>query len=211
MKKTVFFGLLVIVLAFGFIGCGDDDGDPVIREYPFTGDGENYVLKINEDEGTFELTVGGKTSKGTAVKSGNTWTLTPTGGNSFTVTVNGSGGITDMEGEITFNDGSKKPAPDTITPPPTGNVSPLEGTWVLNNPSALGFISLTMVFTGNTCVSTGTFTNGDPFSATGTFEIVGSTIRFVYNGTISEDPFTLSGTTLTMTSQGGTWVYTKTN
>ena len=27
MKKTVFFGLLVVVLAFGFIGCSDDD-DP---------------------------------------------------------------------------------------------------------------------------------------------------------------------------------------
>ena len=33
MKKTVFIGLLVIVLAFGFIGCGNDneDGDDITR------------------------------------------------------------------------------------------------------------------------------------------------------------------------------------
>jgi hypothetical protein len=118
MKKTVFFGLLAIVLAFGLIGCDDDPSGSKTVEYKGTADGETYVLKITDDS-TYELTVSGKTSKGTATKSGGTWILTPTSGEAFTVTINSSGGITRIDGKITFNDGTTKEGPGAVTPPVT--------------------------------------------------------------------------------------------
>ena len=116
MKKTVCFGLLAMVLAFGFIGCGGDDGDnPIIKTYQGTANGETYVLKINETDGTFELTVGGKTSTGAVSGSGNNLTLTPAGKEPFSVMVSSSG-INAINGTITFNDGSSVAGPGTVTP-----------------------------------------------------------------------------------------------
>ena len=124
MKKTVVFGLLVIVLAFCFFGCNNDP-EPVIVTYTGTANGETYVLKITDDT-SFELTVSGKTSKGVASKNENTWTLTPSTGAAFTVTIN-STGITSIIGTITFNDGNSKVGPGTVVP---GNTpSPYAGTW----------------------------------------------------------------------------------
>ena len=38
MKKNVIFGMLVILLAFGFIGCGDGDGDSENIQLPYIGE-----------------------------------------------------------------------------------------------------------------------------------------------------------------------------
>jgi hypothetical protein len=122
MKNMIkFFGVIALVAVIGFLvaGCKEPETDPTPQTvtYKGTADSKTYVLTINETDGTYELTVGGKTSKGSATKSGSTWTLTPTGGDAFTVTVS-SLGITDMKGEITFTDGSKENAPTTVTPIP---------------------------------------------------------------------------------------------
>jgi hypothetical protein len=137
MKNMIkFFGVIALVAVIGFsmAGCKEDETNPTPQTvtYKGTADSKTYVLTINEADGTYELTVGGKKSKGSATKSGSTWTLTPTGGNAddvFTVTVSSSG-ITDIKGEITFTNGSKEDPPTTITPPapPTGN-DPFAGTW----------------------------------------------------------------------------------
>ena len=196
MKRTVFFGLLAIVLAFGFIGCGgdnDDDDDPVIRTYQGTDGGDSYELKINEDDGTFELTVGGKTSKGTATKSSNIWTLTPNEGTPFTVTVNGTGGITNMDGEITFTDGSKKPTPDTITPPVTGS-NPFKGTW-----TATWEWKWDDSLYNNQEIYTWTF--GDT-----TFEGSNTTVKEDYEGTIEyKGNYTHTSTSVTITYTEVNW------
>jgi len=91
----------------------------------YTGtDGESdYELDIYEDD-TYELTVTDKddgktnTSTGTVTDNGDgTLTLTPDKDpdNPFTVTVDDDG-ITDIEGDITFDDGSTKEEPGAITP-----------------------------------------------------------------------------------------------
>ena len=118
MKKTVFFGLLAIVLAFGFIGCDTSNDGPEVYEYEGTANGKTYVLIITD--GAFELRVGNKVSTGTATKNGNTWTLRPPSGEAFTVTVSSSG-ITGITGTITFTDGTSQEAPGTITPNPPNN------------------------------------------------------------------------------------------
>jgi len=46
MKKTVFFGLLVIVLAFYFIGCGDDSNGTTTYTVTFESNGGSNVQKI---------------------------------------------------------------------------------------------------------------------------------------------------------------------
>ena len=140
MKNMIkFLGVIALVAVIGFsmAGCKEDETASTPQTVTYKGtapDSKTYVLTINETDGTYELTVGGKTSKGSATKSGSTWTLTPTGGKAFTVTVSSSG-ITDIKGEITFTDGSKEDAPPTITPPAppvTGN-DPLAGTWTIDS------------------------------------------------------------------------------
>jgi hypothetical protein len=146
MKITVFFGLLVMVLAFGFIGCsdGNDDGPGTVT-YQGTdpASSETYTLKITENTGraafvpqrgdNYELTVGMKKSTG-AVESftGGKFTLKPsaTGAESFTATVDSSG-ITAMTETITFDDGTKRSSPVTITPPSSAGTgtNPFKGTW----------------------------------------------------------------------------------
>jgi uncharacterized repeat protein (TIGR02543 family) len=78
---------------------------------------------IVSDDGTYELTVGDKTSTGTAKKSGSTYTLTPSSpdADSFTVTVKASG-VTGMSGTITFDDDTEQEAPGEVEPVPPENV-----------------------------------------------------------------------------------------
>ena len=56
MKKTVFLGLLVIILAFGFIGCDNDNGTTT------------YTVTFNSNGGS-------NVSAITGIKSGATITL----------------------------------------------------------------------------------------------------------------------------------------
>jgi hypothetical protein len=130
-KHGLFIGIALILLAaiFTFTGCSDDSGGPTTVTYTGTADGTTYTLKITDDT-SYELTVGTKTSSGSAVKNGGSFTLTPTGKTtSFTVTVSGNG-ITAMSGTITFSDDTTQSAPSTITPPSTGGGnSSIVGKW----------------------------------------------------------------------------------
>ena len=116
MKKTVFFGLLAIMLVFGMVfpGCDDAKDDPTILTYKGTAYDRTYVLKII-DNSRFKLQVESDVCSGTATKSGNLWILTPTSRDPFYITVSSSG-ITDITGIITFDNGSVEIGPGSVTP-----------------------------------------------------------------------------------------------
>ena len=121
MKKSKIFlcGAAILLLSFVLIlpGCTDDNNTiaPVTILYSGTANGEAYTLKITNDS-SFELQVGSKISTGIALQDGDTWILTPTLGDTITVTVNVSGGITEIAGDITFDDGSVKEEPGAVIP-----------------------------------------------------------------------------------------------
>jgi len=116
------------------------NGTPTIVRHYGVANGITFVLIIT-DGTNFELRVGTgadmKKSTGTAtLGTGGVWTLTPyVDGNpadTFTITA-GSDGIRDIEGEITFTDGTTQEAPENIAPiPPPGgggnNNQPIPGT-----------------------------------------------------------------------------------
>ena len=189
MKKTVCFGLLAMVLAFGFIGCGGDDGDnPIIKTYQGTANGETYVLKINETDGTYVLTVGGKTSTGTVSGSGNNLILTPTGKEPFNVTVSSSG-ITAITGEITFDNGDTAEGPGTVTPGASNNGNdPFAGTWEaeFSSPPPDGYkiVAANGSFSQYTVIEG----EGDREFIRGTYTLTGNIITITY-GTIDTNAF----------------------
>jgi len=132
--KVLQVSALVAVIGFAMAGCdnGNSPGDPGPQTVTYRGtgdDGSEYTLKITGDN--YELTVTPtsgppKTSSGTVTKTGNDLTLTPSGADpedSFTISVNTTGGITEIEGTITFTDNSTQTAPATITPPGTLTVT----------------------------------------------------------------------------------------
>jgi hypothetical protein len=109
------------VLALGILlmGCPVDGGTSPVEE-TFTGtaaDGTIYTLAITD--GAYVLTVGDKTSSGTAEETAlGYYTLTPSkSAPPFTVTITNNGGIFAMSGIITFTDNSTAQAPATLTPP----------------------------------------------------------------------------------------------
>jgi len=118
VKKNIFFGLSVIVFVLALLACdnGSTSG-PRIQRFEGSANGVMYQLTIT-DGSSFELLVGSDLSSGTATRNGDTWTLTPKAGDSFTITVNATGGITSLSGEITFDDGTTADAPSTVEPPP---------------------------------------------------------------------------------------------
>jgi len=145
MKKTVFFGLLAILLAFSFIGCDDGNGSsssPQSITYTGVSGDTTYTLKIIENVNravytpqngdTYQLTAAGKTSSGSVSSvSGTTITLTPSNtSTAFTVTISGDSVIS-MSGTITWNDDTTVAAPSTLTPNENDNIDPmLNGTWI---------------------------------------------------------------------------------
>jgi hypothetical protein len=195
MKKTVFFGLLVIILAFGFIGCDSDtDDSPTVLTYEGNIDGKPFVLKITNNS-SFEFTVDGKTSKGTALKVGDNWSFTSSSGDTFTVTITSSG-VTGISGTITFEDGGEMSGTFTVT-------QTLSGTYSRTTQG----IVLTFTFSDNSVV----FVIKDDKTETinATYSLSGSTITFHFDvndnvpietATLSNDrkSFTISGITDSM-------------
>ena len=162
MKKTVFFSLLVLVLAFGFISCGgEEEVAPVVVTFEGEANGETFVLKIT-DGSSYELTVGKKTSTGAASVKDDVWTLTPSNGDAFTVTVS-STGITSIVGIITFTDGSTEQAPGAVEP----KMDPIPSKWLGNY---IGIV-----------------TGSDDHELTGfTFEISADKGVYKFNGTVEK-------------------------
>jgi len=139
--KLIAIIALVAIIGFSFVACDngtDTGGDPGIGgRYFFEADGETYVLIISDD-GDYELTVvGGKTSTGTAKKSGGVYTLTPSSpeADPFTVTVSSSG-VTGMSGTIAFDDGTSEESPSEVEVAPPESV-PVEYRWsIWRDPSS---------------------------------------------------------------------------
>jgi hypothetical protein len=133
IRKSGFLwlGVAALVLSFGLVlaGCNvdGDDGPTIVTYKGIYYGGVIYTLTITDD--AYVLTVGDKTSSGSASKNGGTYTLTPSvGGDSFRATVNDNGGITGMNGYITFDDGSDDYAPPDLVPLPSGdNASDRDG------------------------------------------------------------------------------------
>lgn len=197
-------GIAVILLAamFIFTGCpteGKDDGPTTVTYTGKTADGTTYMLTITDDT-SYVLTVVGtdgtkKTSSGSAAKSGGTYTLTPavpssTSGQTGTFDVNvSSDGITDMDGTITFDDGTDQEAPEEdVTPTGStgggggGSDNPFKGTW-----------------TGQTTIPSGGDDNGT----------VAATVTVVVSDTTFES--TTAGVNGVITvKQKGTYTYTST-
>ena len=121
MNRKLFFGLLVLVLAFILIGCDEENDmdNPVILSYSCSVNSITYSIKII-DNSNYELTVGDKKSKGSASKNGDTWTFVPNEGETFTVVINSST-ITAIEGTITFTDGTTIEGPGIINTTPAEN------------------------------------------------------------------------------------------
>jgi len=122
-------GVIALFAVIGFTMTACDNGTdttagPQTVTYRGTDDdGSEYTLEITE--GSYKLTVTPtsgqpKISSGTVTKSGDEFTLTPSGADpedAFTVEINASGGIESMSGTITFTDGETQEAPEEITPP----------------------------------------------------------------------------------------------
>jgi len=122
---------LVAVIAFTFAVCSGDKG-PSVLTYRGTSSGENYTLKITENTGrytpkggdTYVLETSSKRSTGTVSSaSGSSIVLKPNNSDeTFTVSVDGSSGITGFTGSLKW-DGEDTPVslPTTVTPtPPSG-------------------------------------------------------------------------------------------
>jgi len=103
--------------------------------------GDSYVLTVKTGNTT-------QTSSGTVTTIGGTLTLTPTGQTvTFSITVNTTGGITHIEGTITFSNGQTITLDTTVTPgtgsgggtppPPTGSVWPPDNILTLYGASGL--------------------------------------------------------------------------
>lgn len=134
MKKTLFFGLLVIVMAYGFISCENDSGDITPKTVTYSGvsEGITFSLKIIEEVkrsvylpqngDNYELKASGKTSSGNvSLVSGATLTLIPSNSSTtFTATVSGNNLIA-MAGTITWSDNTTLSAPSTLTSGSSGN------------------------------------------------------------------------------------------
>ena len=172
------FGFAVIAIAAMSTLAGCDNGstdtapnvEDAVKTYTGIANGKTYVLKITNST-TYELTVGEKTSSGTAVQSGSAFTLIPAGATvTFTVTVNGSG-ITGMDGTITYSGGSTEDVSGltwTAPPEPPGN-----GGTTLDVPANLSAVTSTVnsitlnwgAVSGATkyCIERGTASSG-PFT-----------------------------------------------
>jgi len=129
---------------------------------------KQYRLTIT-DNSIFELHVGTKISSGTAAQNGSQWqwTLSPQGGVPFTVQLS-SGGIVQISGSITFNDGSYETAPGMLTPTHSGN-----GVFVIMY-SVTGFFTTQLTLTFDKAI--------DGLSAT---DITLSGVSDVIKGTLS--------------------------
>jgi formylglycine-generating enzyme required for sulfatase activity len=165
---------------------------------------KQYRLTIT-DNNSFELHVGTKISSGTAVQNGSQWqwTLSPQGGVPFTVQLS-SGGIVQINGGITFNDGSYETAPGMLTPIHSGN-----GVFVSLN-SVTGFITsqLTLIFdkaisgltaddialSGVPGVSKGTLSGSNPY----TLPISGFTFGETLSVAVSKTGYDIYGSPKTV-------------
>jgi len=137
MRKTVFYGLLAATLVVGLVlaGCQTEPDTPIVETFNGVGaTGEEFVLTIT-DGSAFVFVIDGNTVSGTAQFVNGIWVLTITSGGSGTleVGVDGSGGITDIDGNATVEGGNDIDGPVVVAPPPTlppgtGN-DPFSGTW----------------------------------------------------------------------------------
>jgi hypothetical protein len=127
--------------------------------YTGTSGGATYTLKITESAAkyvaqtgdTYELKAGSKTSTGTVIDvSGGVLTLKPSNSSTtFTLTVSG-GGITAIDGTITWTDGTTETAPGTLG----GGTSDLPGNITISPASGVttGTV-LTATYSGSETVS----------------------------------------------------------
>jgi len=148
-SRSFLTGMLALSLVFGvgLTACGGDDdgGDPTSVTYTSSStDGTTYELTIsaaaakavyapkNGDSYTLKITKSGstKTSTGTVVVNGTTFTLTATKGGTFTITV-ANGKMTAISGAITFDDGNTEEGPGTVTPQNGGEVTPDYGARII--------------------------------------------------------------------------------
>jgi len=196
--KSVFklFGFIALVAVIGFSIAGCDNGNgpggdpgPQTLTYRGTGDdGSEYTLKITGDN--YELTVTPtsgppKTSSGTVTKNGTEFTLTPSGADpedAFTISVNTTGGITEIEGTITFTDGETQEAPEEITPPVVGGTLMVTGIPSQYNGKYAVFIS------------DGFFTQGLALAGCQSIDMEAQTFTFVQitNGSVSLPMWTVN-------------------
>ena len=166
MKKTVFFSLLAIMLAFGFIGCMYTGDEYVYMFETFGGfaGGEVYKLYITNGS-TFELKIGDLTIGGTAIKNGGRWDLTITSGGSGTLSVEVSGiGINGIDGYATIQGGNTIDGPIVVTPAIT-----LTGIYQMDEDGDF----IRFVFSGSN-LATVTIFDGDSFSFPITYAAYGS-------------------------------------
>ncbi|MDR1047929.1 MAG: hypothetical protein LBL64_09140 [Treponema sp.] len=182
-------GFAVLLLAVMFAAGGCDNGttsDPTVTYTGIAGS-STYTLIITNDT-TFVLTVDGKTSSGSAVKNGETYTLTPAGVTvTFTVTVSGDN-IRAMSGTITFSDKTTAAAPAILTPPTTGGSAEIVGKWLLSGGTG-DYEGLTLDFKSN-----GVLITYSPNS-----ENWNMTLNYTYNGTsltVSDGTGSAAGTAI---------------
>jgi len=125
--------------------------------------GDRYVLTVTDENGVT------KTSTGTVTgDNGNgTLTLTPDEDpdNPFTITVNDDG-ITNIDGEITYDDGTKEPAPGNITPKSAGGINiDVEMIVDIDVQVPIGPITISRSGSGNPVTYTVTVTNALEYSS----------------------------------------------
>ena len=216
MKKTVLFGLLVIGLAFWFVGC-DTDGDsdaPVIETFKGSADGKEFELKITDGK-SFELKIGDIIITGTAVKNGDAWVLTIISGGTGTLSVEVSGtGITEIDGNATIPGEGTINGPITVTP-----VFSILGTWRNDNPDPVGSDGADFLII--------VFKTGDAWTFRNENGVMDGALFYSFNGTVltiwsdggpeesvsATVDFSNGGNTLTITGMpaqtmplNGTWV-----
>jgi len=191
MKNSAkLFGIIALaaVMTFAMTACSDGGGgsktttpppppDPQTVTYSGTAGGSTYTLKITEDAESravyspqkgdkYELTVNTKKSTGTVTDTDGGLTLQPseTDAETFKVTVTENGGITAMEGKITWEGGETDDAPATLTPPATSTGGGISGTFKdMGNTLTFSNGTYTMTYSGG--------------SEKGTYTVSGNTIN----------------------------------
>jgi hypothetical protein len=129
--KLIGFIALVAVIGFSMAACGgggDGDGGNSVT-YTGTADGTTYTLKIIEKKARYTakegddyvLTAGKQQSRGSVENvEGDTFTLQPDNADTpFTAKVS-EGGLTKLDGTITWTDKKTVSAPGTLTPKGSG-------------------------------------------------------------------------------------------
>jgi len=103
MNKNAFFGLLVLLLAFSFIGCDNDNGNPFVGTWSYTNDNNGVITTFIITETNWSLSVTGPDGEGIQAERNGNYTYS---GNTFTMTTGttGSGTISGDTLTVTFSE-----------------------------------------------------------------------------------------------------------